>query len=123
MKILESSENYLEQILMLSKTKSEVRSIDIVNSMNFSKPSVSIAMKNLKENGYIEISSKGLITLTEKGLKIATKVYERHIFIKQLLIKLGVPEEIASQDACKIEHDLSEESYIAIKEYIKKINE
>lgn len=123
MKILESSENYLEQILMLSKTKSEVRSIDIVNSMNFSKPSVSIAMKNLKENGYIEISSKGLITLTEKGLNIATKVYERHIFIKQLLIKLGVSEEIASQDACKIEHDLSEESYIAIKEYIKKINE
>lgn len=118
MKIQESSENYLEQILILSKTKQEVRSIDIVNSMNFSKPSVSIAMKNLKEYGYIEISSKGVISLTTKGLEIASKVYERHCIIKNALIKLGVPVDIASKDACKIEHDLSEESFNALKEYI-----
>ena len=118
MKIQESSENYLEQILILSKTKLEVRSIDIVNSMNFSKPSVSIAMKNLKEHGYIEISSKGIITLTKKGLEIATKVYERHCIITNALIKLGVSNEIASKDACKIEHDLSEESFNALKDYI-----
>ena len=123
MKILESSENYLEQILMLSKSKKEVRSIDIVNSMNFSKPSVSIAMKNLKENGYIEISSKGLITLTASGLDIATKVYERHCIIKNILIKLGVSEQTASKDACKIEHDLSEESFTALKNYINNTKE
>lgn len=121
MKILESSENYLEQILVLSKTKQEVRAIDIVNSMNFSKPSVSIAMKNLKEHGYIEISSKGSITLTKKGLEIANKVYERHCIITNVLIKLGVSEETASKDACKIEHDLSEESFNALKNYIDKI--
>lgn len=123
MKILESSENYLEQILMLSKTKKEVRSIDIVNSMKFSKPSVSIAMKNLKENGYIEISSKGLITLTEAGYNIACKVYERHCIIKKVLMKLGVSESTASNDACKIEHDLSEESFNALKAYINNLKE
>lgn len=121
MKILESSENYLEQILILSKTKHEVRSIDIAKSMNFSKPSVSIAMRNLKEHGYIEISSKGAITLTTKGQEIALKVYERHCIIKNVLIKLGVSEETASKDACKIEHDLSEESFEALKNYIDKI--
>ncbi len=121
MKIQESSENYLEQILMLSKIKNEVRAIDIVNSMNFSKPSVSVAMKNLKEHGYINISIKGLITLTDKGLEIANKVYERHIIIKNFLLKLGVSEENASKDACKIEHDLSEESFEALKRYHNKI--
>ena len=117
----ESSENYLEQILILSKKQNEVRSIDIVNSMNFSKPSVSIAMKNLKQNECINVSEKGLITLTDKGLEIANKVYERHCVITQTLIQLGVPEDIAAEDACRIEHDLSEESFNAIKTYINKI--
>jgi Mn-dependent DtxR family transcriptional regulator len=117
----ESSENYLEQILILSKKQNEVRSIDIVNSMNFSKPSVSIAMKNLKQNECINVSEKGLITLTDKGLEIANKVYERHCVITQTLIQLGVPEDIAAEDACRIEHDLSEESFNAIKTYIKKL--
>lgn len=117
----ESSENYLEQILILSKKQETVRAIDIVNSMNFSKPSVSIAMKNLKQNECINISDKGLITLTNKGYEIANKVYERHCVITQTLIQLGVPEDIAAEDACKIEHDLSEESFIAIKNYIEKI--
>lgn len=117
----ESSENYLEQILILSKKQKDVRSIDIVNSMKFSKPSVSIAMKNLKQNDCINVSEKGLITLTDKGLEIANKVYERHCVITQTLIQLGVPEDIAAEDACRIEHDLSEESFIAIKKYIEKI--
>lgn len=117
----ESSENYLEQILILSKKQKDVRSIDIVNSMKFSKPSVSIAMKNLKQNDCINVSEKGLITLTDKGLDIANKVYERHCVITQTLIQLGVPEDIAAEDACRIEHDLSEESFIAIKKYIEKI--
>lgn len=117
----ESSENYLEQILILSKKQKDVRAIDIVNSMNFSKPSVSIAMKNLKQNECINVSEKGLITLTDKGLEIANKVYERHCVITQTLIQLGVPEDIAAEDACRIEHDLSEESFIAIKKYIEKI--
>ena len=117
----ESSENYLEQILILSKKQKDVRAIDIVNSMKFSKPSVSIAMKNLKQNDCINVSEKGLITLTDKGLEIANKVYERHCVITQTLIQLGVPEDIAAEDACRIEHDLSEESFIAIKKYIEKI--
>ena len=117
----ESSENYLEQILILSKKQKDVRAIDIVNSMKFSKPSVSIAMKNLKQNECINVSEKGLITLTDKGLEIANKVYERHCVITQTLIQLGVPEDIAAEDACRIEHDLSEESFIAIKKYIEKI--
>lgn len=117
----ESSENYLEQILILSHKQNEVRAIDIVNSMNFSKPSVSIAMKNLKQNNCINVSDKGLITLTEKGLEIAHKVYERHCVITKTLIQLGVPESIATEDACRIEHDLSEESFLAIKNYIEKI--
>lgn len=117
----ESSENYLEQILILSHKQNEVRAIDIVNSMNFSKPSVSIAMKNLKQNNCINVSDKGLITLTEKGLEIAHKVYERHCVITKTLIQLGVPESIATEDACRIEHDLSEESFLAIKNYLEKI--
>lgn len=117
----ESSENYLEQILILSTKQKDVRSIDIVNSMKFSKPSVSIAMKNLKANGYINVSEKGLITLTDKGHDIAQKVYERHCVITKTLIMLGVDEQIAQDDACRIEHDLSEESFDAIKKYIDNI--
>lgn len=121
MKIQESAENYLETILILQERKGEVRSIDIVNELEFSKPSVSIAMKNLRENGYIQVNKDGYISLTESGLKIAEKMYERHKFISQCLKKIGVDPKIAVEDACRIEHVISEESFSAIKEYVSKI--
>ena len=119
MRLLESGEDYLETILILSK-KGHVRAIDIVNELNYSKPSVSIAMKKLKENGYIEINNS-YITLTKVGLEIANRVYERHSIISNALIYLGVSRETALIDACKIEHDLSEESFLAIKNHIEKV--
>lgn len=119
MQIKESSEDYLEKILILSQKNSVVRSIDIVNYMKVSKPSVSVAMKKLRENGYILMDTDGYITLTQEGDKIAQKMYERHIFITQWLQDLGVPEEIASNDACKIEHVLSVETFEAIKRKYK----
>lgn len=117
MNLYESAEDYLERILMLSEEKSNVRSIDIARSLNFSKPSVSIAMKKLSENGYIEIDNNSYIHLTEKGITIAKSVFERHNILSSILINLGVSEEIAKMDACKIEHDLSEETFLAIKKY------
>lgn len=122
MNLYESGEDYLERILILKEKNGSVRSIDIVSDMHFSKPSVSIAMKKLKENGYISIDKNGLISLTEEGLAIAKKVYERHLLLTKALMLLGVNEEIAKKDACKIEHDLSEESFLAIKEHLKKRN-
>lgn len=119
MKIKESAENYLETILILSKRNNLVRSIDVANEMNFTKPSISIAMKRLRENGYINIDTNGNITLTSNGKEIADMVYERHQIIAQILITLGVNEETAYQDSCKIEHDLSQESFEKIKEYYK----
>ena len=119
MQIKESAEDYLEKILILSNKNSLVRSIDIVNYMKVSKPSVSVAMKKLRENGYILMDNDGYITLTEEGKKIAEKIYERHMFITKWLQDLGVPEEIASSDACKIEHVLSVETFDAIKEKYK----
>ena len=118
MRIKESAENYLETILLLSKKKSEVRSIDIVNELNLSRPSVSRAMSILKNDGLITIDSGGFITLSAEGLAIAERIYERHHIITDVLIRLGVPEEIAAQDACKIEHDLSDESFECIKKHI-----
>jgi Mn-dependent DtxR family transcriptional regulator len=118
MSIHESGENYLETILLLSKKKSEVRSIDIVNELNLSRPSVSRAMSILKNDGLITIDSGGFITLSAEGLAIAERIYERHHIITDVLIRLGVPEEIAAQDACKIEHDLSDESFECIKKHI-----
>ncbi len=117
MNIYESAEDYLERILMLSQEMENVRAIDIARSMNFSKPSVSIAMKKLLENGYIEISINSYITLTDKGKEIALSVLERHNMLISILVDLGVNEEIAKIDACKIEHDLSKESFEAIKKY------
>ena len=119
MQIKESAEDYLEKILILSNKNSLVRSIDIVNYMKLSKPSVSVAMKKLRENGYILMDNDGYITLTKEGKKIAEKIYERHMLITKWLQDLGVPEEIASSDACKIEHVLSEETFDAIKEKYK----
>jgi len=119
MKIQESAENYLETILILQNKKTLVRSIDIVNELGFSKPSVSIAMKNLRENGYIEMDPKGYITLAESGKEIAEKIYERHTFISQWLKNIGVDEQVAIEDACRMEHVISAESFSAIKEYVK----
>ena len=119
MQIRESAENYLETILILSqrKGKGEVRSIDIVNELEFSKPSVSVAMKNLRENGYITVDKDGYIRLTDKGLEIAEKMYERHTLLSQWLIKLGVDEKVAVEDACRMEHVISAESFSAIKKH------
>lgn len=115
MKIHESAENYLETILIIKNKKGTVRSIDIANELEFSKPSVSVAMKNLRENGYIDVDSNGYITLLESGLEIAEKMYERHTTLSNWLIGLGVNPETAVEDACKIEHIISEESFKAIK--------
>ena len=125
MKIMESAENYLETILILQKRNGSVRSIDIVNELDYTKPSVSIAMKNLRENGYIEMDSSGFITLLESGRKIAEKIYERHTFISDWLISLGVTPPVAADDACRMEHVISEESFKAIKNHVhmKKASE
>lgn len=117
--INESGENYLETILILSNKLPVVRSVDVANELDFKKSSVSIAMKNLKSNGHITVTDAGFIYLTESGREIAEKVYERHRFISSWLISLGVPEDIATEDACKMEHIISNESYAAIKDYIK----
>lgn len=117
--INESAENYLETILILSNKLPVVRSVDVANELDFKKSSVSIAMKNLKSNGHITVTDAGFIYLTESGREIAEKVYERHRFISSWLISLGVPEDIATKDACKMEHIISNESYAAIKDYIK----
>ena len=111
----ESLEDYLETILMLQKSRGQVRSIDIANEMNFTKPSVSVAMKNLREKGYITMDSTGYITLTEAGRQRAEDVLERHTILADLLMRIGVNKETALADACKVEHDLSEESFEAIK--------
>lgn len=118
MKIQESAENYLETILMLGQRKPHVRSIDIATELNFSKPSVSVAMKNLRENGYILVDSNGHITLTEAGRKIAETMYERHTLMSSWLIYLGVDPKTAVEDACRIEHVLSASSFEAIKRHI-----
>ena len=114
----ESAENYLETILVLSHKLPVVRSVDIANEMNFKKPSVSIAMRNLREKEYIVVTEQGFIDLTAEGRRIAESIYERHQVISGWLISLGVPEEIALEDACKIEHDLAPESFEAIKKHI-----
>ena len=123
MKIHESAEDYLEQILMLKEQKGSVRSIDIAVAMGFSKPSVSIAMKNLRENGYISVDADGFITLEEPGLEIARRIYDRHRKLSDFFVALGVDPDIAAHDACKIEHDLSDETYskmIAFAEQYKQ---
>lgn len=123
MQIKESAENYLEQILIINNKKGYCRSIDICNEMGFSKPSVSIYMKNLREDGYISVDDSGNITLTEKGKEIADKIYDRHNVIAGFLMQLGTSEETAYKDSCKIEHDISEESFLLIKEqYLKNLN-
>ena len=116
----ESVEDYLETILLLQKRMGQVRSIDIAGEMNFTKPSVSIAMKNLREKSYITVSEGGFITLTESGRARAESVLERHTILSDWLISLGVSRETALADACRVEHDLSEESFDAIKRAVQK---
>ena len=120
MKILESAENYLETILMLSHKLQHVRSVDIATELNYSKPSVSVAMKKLRENGLITVDSDGFITLTESGMEIANKMYERHSLLSDWLTYLGVSKETALEDACRIEHVISDESFDAIKAHLEK---
>ena len=118
MKIHESAENYLETILVLQQRKGSVRSIDIANELEFSKPSVSVAMKNLRQGGYIEMDAAGLIRLLPPGQQIAQAVLEKHRMMTEFLVSLGVSPEVAAEDACRIEHVLSDESFEAIKQHV-----
>ena len=118
LKTNESAENYLETILVLSQKKPVVRGVDIAEELGFKKSSVSVAMKNLRENGYIEINSEGHISLTGPGREIAETMYERHAMLSQWLIYLGVDEQTAVEDACRIEHVISQESFEAIKRHL-----
>lgn len=115
MVIQESAENYLEAILMIKQRKGEVHSVDIAAELGFSKPSVSVAMKNFRQNGYITMDEHGHIELTEAGLEIAERIYERHRLISALLKKIGVDGAVAMDDACRIEHDISPETFEALK--------
>lgn len=119
MPIHESGENYLEAIYMLSEKQGSVRSIDVVNHLGFSKPTISVAVHTLERNGFLTISPEGYLVLTESGLEIAERIYERHRVLSSILIQLGVPEKIALEDACKLEHDLSEISFEKIKDYFR----
>ena len=120
MVIHESAEDYLESILVLKERRGVVHSIDIVNELGYSKPSVSIAMKKLRENGYISMSPDGSITLNESGLAIASRVYDRHKTITRLFVLLGVSPDAAAEDACKVEHDLSDETFGKIREFVEQ---
>lgn len=120
MKIYESAEDYLETILKLHRKTGAVRSIDIVNELGYSKPSVSVAMKKLREGGYIVVDEEGHIRLTASGEEVASRVYTRHQLLTAFLASLGVSEETAAEDACRIEHDISAETFGKIKEYMEK---
>ena len=119
MVLQESGEMYLETILILSRKNPNVRSIDIVDYMGYSKPSVSRAVKLLKEGGFIKVNADGYITLTDNGKSVASKMYERHVWVSQLLVGFGVDEETAAVDACKIEHVISDKTFEAIKKYVE----
>lgn len=119
MGIQESGEMYLETIYVLSKGSRAVRSIDVCEYMGYSKPSVSRAVGILKQGGYLEMDNDGYLTLTDTGFEVASKIYERHTTLTELLIRLGVDEKIAAGDACKIEHDISDETFEAIKRHIE----
>ncbi len=117
MRIYESAEDYLEAILVLQEKNGYVRSIDIANELNYSKPSVSIAMKKLRTNGYIKMDENSFITLTDEGRQIANRIYERHRILTKLFVALGVSEETAANDACQIEHHLSDETWSKLKKF------
>ena len=119
MSLFESGEMYLETILVLSQKKNAVRSVDVAEEMSFSKPSVSRAIGILKRGGYVEVDTLGHITLTDSGREAAERIYERHRILSEILIRLGVPEQTATEDACKMEHYISDISFAAIKEHLK----
>ena len=119
----ESAEDYLETILILFERNGQVRSIDIVNEMNFSKPSISIAMKKLRENGYIRMDVNGLITLTDEGKAIAERIYSRHKLLTKVLEAIGIDEKKAEDEACKIEHDIDDETYERIRDFYLRYTE
>ena len=123
MKIQESAENYLEAILIIHNRQGNVRSIDIANELGFSKPSVRVAMKNLRTNGYIEVDKEGFITLLDKGREIADKIYERHTLLSTWLVRMGVSPEVAAEDACRIEHVISAETFERLKEHVSAQDE
>ena len=123
MQIHESAENYLETILVLKKRLGNVRAIDIAAELGFSKPSVSVAMKNLRKSGCIEVDGNGYICLLEKGREIAERIYERHTLLTELLTALGVSPETAAEDACRMEHVISAESFEALKEHAKNVTD
>ncbi len=120
MKIQKAAEDYLEAMLMLKEEKGYIRSIDIAQHLGVTKPSVTYSTKRLRENGYITMDNDGLITLTESGMEIASRIYTRHKVLSHFFIKLGVPEDIAREDACKVEHDLSPETFEAISRLDEK---
>ena len=120
MKIQEAAENYLECILIIGKEKGQVRSVDGAHRLQVTKPTVSITMKQFRENGYVETDEKGILTLTEKGREIAERIYERHVVLTELLLSLGVDEETARADACRMEHDISEITFTCIKEHMRR---
>ena len=120
MTIHESGENYLEQILMLSKTKDKVRAVDLCASLGYSRPTVSVMLRELRENGFVAVSREGGIALTASGLAVATRMYERHCVVSEVLMALGVSRETALEDACKMEHDLSEETVACLCAFLKK---
>ena len=122
MHLQESGEMYLETIYILTKKNHDVRSLDVAEYMNFSKPSVSRAVGLLKQGGYITVDSDGYLHLTDLGEQIATKIYERHTLLTEFLIQLGVDQETAAADACKIEHDISDKSFEAIKNHARSYN-
>ena len=118
MKIQDSAEDYLEAILAIREKKGTVRSIDVAHHLNYSKPSVSRAMSLLRENGYVSMDRDGLLTLTDAGMEIASRIYERHRLLTEWLTALGVSPEVAAEDACRIEHDISEETFSRLKAHI-----
>ena len=120
MVIHESAEDYLESILVLRERRGQVRSIDVVNELGYSKPSVSIAMKKLRESGYISMDTDGSITLNESGLEIASRIYGRHKTITRFFVLLGVDPAVAAEDACKVENDLSDETFSRLKEFVER---
>ena len=121
MALQESGEMYLESIYVLTKKNPHVRSIDVVEYMGYSKPSVSRAIGLLKNGGYVKVDDNGHLHLTDEGLKVANKIYDRHNLLKSLLLKVGVAEDIAAEDACRIEHVISDETYLALKKYFEEI--
>ena len=122
-KLHASGEDYLEAVLVLQKEKGMVRSVDVANELNYSKPSVSVAMKNLRQKNYVTVSDEGYIHLTEEGRALAETVYERHSLISGWLVSLGVDPEVAAEDACRIEHVISDESFAALKQLEKRLCE